>query len=189
MTGNSNNDEGRLVDSARSGDVGAFEALYRMYSGRVYGLCVRLTSDRAEAEDCTQETFITAWQKLPDFRGESRLMTWLHSIAYRQVIGRQRASVRQATHLSAVASDVNEADRPELGERRDLEIAISRLPERAREAFVLQKVYGYSHGEVADIMGITSGACKAQVHRALKLLAAALPQHDDESSIAANGDT
>lgn len=171
--------EADLIELARDGDVPAFEALYRMHSGRVYGLCVRLAASRAEAEDCTQETFITAWQRLADFRGDSKLTTWLHSIAYHAVIERKRRDTRAARHLSAVEAAGHSEKAPDSSEFEELEHAISRLPARAREAVVLQKIYGYTHQEAGQIMGITTGACKAQVHRALKLLAAALPA--DES--------
>jgi RNA polymerase sigma factor (sigma-70 family) len=170
--------EADLVDRAKSGDVAAFEALYRRHSNRVYGLCVRLASSPAEAEDCTQETFVTAWRRLPDFRGDSRLTTWLHAIAYNEVIGRKRRQTRESAHLAAVAESrrIESADQ---SDRHDLEAAISRLPARAREAFVLQKIYGYTHAEAAEIMGITAGACKSQVHRAVQLLVAALPAEGD----------
>jgi RNA polymerase sigma-70 factor (ECF subfamily) len=187
MTPDSETREAELVDRAKGGDVLAFEALYRSYAGRVYGLCIRLTSDRAEAEDCTQETFIAAWQKLPEFKGESRLMTWLHSIAYHKVLGRHRARERHGNHLKAIAA---ETSRPDFDQHRDLEDAVSRLPDRAREALVLQKIYGYTHAESAAIMGITTGACKAQVHRAIQLLAAALPTDaDDDGSVTAGGES
>lgn len=167
--------EADLVERAKSGDVAAFETLYRMHSNRVYGLCIRLTASRAEAEDCTQETFIRAWRRLPDFRGESRLTTWLHTIAYREVTGRKRQATREAGHLVSVGEESRAPEGPDQSEQHDLEAAISRLPARAREAIVLQKVYGYTHAEAAEIMGITAGACKAQVHRAMKLLAMTLP--------------
>lgn len=187
MTRDSEVQEADLIDLAKGGDIAAFEALYRMYSGRVYGLCIRLTSDNAEAEDCTQETFIAAWQKLPEFRGESRLMTWLHSIAYHKVLGRHRSRERHGNHLKAIEV---ETSRPDFDEHRDLEDAISRLPDRAREALVLQKIYGYTHAETAEIMGITAGGCKAQVHRAIQLLAAAMPADtDNDGSVTANGES
>ena len=187
MTRNSEVQEADLVDRARGGDVAAFEALYRSYVGRVYGLCIRLTSDSVEAEDCAQETFIAAWQKLPEFRGESRLMTWLHSIAYHKVLGRHRSRERHGNHLKAIEA---ETSRPDFDEHRDLEAAISRLPDRARGALVLQKIYGYTHAETAGIMGITTGACKAQVHRAIQLLAVALPTDaGDDGSVTADGES
>lgn len=179
--------EADLVDRAKAGDVAAFEALYRMHSDRVYGLCIRLAADRAEAEDCTQETFIKAWQRLPGFRGESRLATWLHTIAYNEVIGRKRRTARDARHLSAVDAEDEGRDYADSAELEDLERAIARLPARAREAFVLQKIYGYTHDEAAGIMGITAGACKSQVHRAVQLLAVALPKETSDESGAGSG--
>jgi RNA polymerase sigma-70 factor (ECF subfamily) len=184
MERNSITAEAEFVDRAKAGDVAAFETLYRMHSSRVYGLCVRLTANRAEAEDCTQETFITAWQRLPDFRGDSRLTTWLHAIAYNEVIGRKRREASQARHLFAVTGDSESADSANQPEREDLEAAISGLPARAREAFILQKIYGYTHVEAAEIMGITPGACKSQVHRAVQLLVSALPDEADDDGSA-----
>ncbi|HUF73998.1 MAG TPA: RNA polymerase sigma factor [Gammaproteobacteria bacterium] len=185
------NDEADLVEQAGAGDVAAFEQLYRMHSGRVYGLCVRLAANRAEAEDCTQDTFVTAWQRLADFRGDSRLSTWLHTIAYHEVIGRRRRETRNARHLSAAgAGEAERVDYADSAELEDLERAILRLPDRAREAFVLQKIYGYTHDEAAGIMGITAGACKSQVHRAVQLLAGALPREngdDDGTGMSAGG--
>lgn len=176
-------DEADLVDRAKAGDVAAFERLYRLYSGRVYGLCVRLAANRAEAEDCTQNTFIKAWRWLSGFRGDSRFSTWLHTIAYREVMEQRRREAREARHLSAAGSDQGWADRSGAPELEELEQAIRRLPARAREAIVLQKIYGYTHAEAGEIMGITEGACKSQVHRAVQLLAAALP--NDEAALSA----
>jgi RNA polymerase sigma-70 factor (ECF subfamily) len=184
-------DEADLIERAKTGDIAAFERLYRMHSGRVYGLCVRLAANRAEAEDCTQDTFVTAWQRLADFRGDSRLSTWLHTIAYHEVIGRKRREARDARYLSAAGTETERVAHADSAELEDLERAILRLPARAREAFVLQKIYGYTHDEAAGIMGITAGACKSQVHRAVQLMAAALPSEngdDNGANVSAGGD-
>jgi RNA polymerase sigma-70 factor (ECF subfamily) len=166
-------DEAALVESARGGDKQAFEALYRKHAGRVYGLCLRLAGCAAEAQDDTQETFVRAWQRLGEFRGDSALTTWLHRIALNEVIGRKRKESRARRHLASVAAaaERRSADAGVLGE---LERAIMRLPERARRVFVLHKIYGYTHQEVADMLNIAVGTCKAQVHRAHKLLADSL---------------
>jgi DNA-directed RNA polymerase specialized sigma24 family protein len=80
----------QLISAAADGDMAAFEHLYRRYSPRIYGLCLRLTGNREAAEDCTQETFIDAWRALFRFEGRSSFSTWLHSIAIRAVLSRRR---------------------------------------------------------------------------------------------------
>src|SRR6478609_8463267 len=84
--------EGALIQRARRGDSHAFERLYREYSGRVYGLCLRMTRDPATAEDCTQEAFINAWRALDRFEDRSSMATWLHRIAVNVVLGKRRKS-------------------------------------------------------------------------------------------------
>src|SRR5580704_7780734 len=82
--------EGALVQRAVAGDSRAFERLYREHSGRVYGLCLRMTRDAQLAEDCTQDTFINAWKALPQFETRSSLGTWLHRIAVNVSLGKRR---------------------------------------------------------------------------------------------------
>jgi RNA polymerase sigma-70 factor (ECF subfamily) len=163
--------EGALVQRASAGDSRAFERLYREHSGRVYGLCLRLTRDVQIAEDCTQETFINAWKALPQFETRSSLGTWLHRIAVNVALGRRRKA-------SPVMEPAAEEDDDAAGgftletpiEVRELETAIGELPDGARDALVLHALYGYSHGEAAQMLGIAEGTCKAQLHRARKLL-------------------
>src|SRR5271155_1457646 len=69
------------IAAAVDGDIAAFERLYRQYSTRIYGLCLRLTGQREAAEDCTQEAFVAAWRALASFEKRSRFSTWLHRIA------------------------------------------------------------------------------------------------------------
>ena len=96
-------DETALVARAQSGDTRAFEALYREHVDRVYGLCLRMTGNVGEAEDCAQEAFIQAWKKLARFRGDSAFGTWMHRIAVNAVLGRIRKSKREQDRIQAVA--------------------------------------------------------------------------------------
>src|ERR1700731_5300281 len=81
---------GDLIAAAAAGDVAAFEHLYRQFSPRVYGLCLRLTGQREAAEDCTQESFVAAWRSLARFERRSRFSTWLHRIAVHCVLSRRK---------------------------------------------------------------------------------------------------
>ena len=159
------------IERAQRADTRAFEALYRMHVGKVYGLCLRMTGIPAEAEDCTQDAFIQAWDKLDRFRGDSSFGTWLHRVAVNVVLGRMRKSKREHDRIQAV-SDVHPVREVtgDTGEARDLEAAMNSLPSGARHVFVLHAVYGYSHDETGDMLGIAAGTSKAQLHRARRLL-------------------
>ncbi len=160
------------IRKAQTGDSVAFEALYRMHVDKVYGLCLRMTGNVAEAEDCTQDAFIQAWSKLNNFRGDSAFGTWLHRVAVNTVLGRMRKSRREQDRIRAV-TEISDAPvaMGDNGGLRDLEQAIDELPSGARHVFVLHAVYGYSHDETGGMLGIAAGTSKAQLHRARRLLA------------------
>jgi RNA polymerase sigma-70 factor (ECF subfamily) len=163
--------EAALVQRACAGDTRAFERLYREHAGRVYGLCLRMTRDPQLAEDCTQDTFINAWRALPKFETRSSLSTWLHRIAVNVSLAKRRKS----SPVEPAPEDDEEGAAAAWSletpvEVQEIETAISELPEGARDALVLHALYGYSHGEAAQMLGIAEGTCKAQLHRARKLL-------------------
>jgi RNA polymerase sigma-70 factor (ECF subfamily) len=166
-------EERALVESAKSGSRTAFEALYRNHVGKVYGLCLRMTAHRATAEDCTQEAFIQAWRSLETFENRSAFGTWLHRIAVNAVLGqgrrrRERLGADASAEDEAVAlADLTVADQ---GTVLDLEAAIRGLPAGARQALVLVGLYGHTHEEAAQMLGVAVGTCKSQVHRARQLL-------------------
>ncbi len=174
-------DEDTWIRRAKRSDARAFEALYRLHVDKVYGLCLRMTGNVSEAEDCTQEAFILAWNKLTKFRGDSAFSTWLHRIAVNAVLGRIRKSKREHDRIQAVAdSEPQRVATGDTGELRDLAAAIDRLPEGARHVFVLHGVYGYSHDETAAMLAIASGTSKAQMHRARRLLMQQLEEQGSE---------
>ena len=166
-------EERALVESAKRGVTAAFATLYRNHVGKVYGLCLRMTANRATAEDCTQEAFIQAWRSLPAFEGRSAFGTWLHRIAVNAVLAQGRKRHEQlgadasAEEPAAVLADPAVGDD---GAVLDLEQAIGRLPPGARQVLVLVGLYGYSHEEAAAMLGIAVGTCKSQLHRARQLL-------------------
>ncbi len=176
------NDERGWVERAQQADTAAFESLYRLHVDRVYGLCLRMTGNASEAEDCTQEAFIQAWNKLSKFRGDSAFSTWIHRIAVNSVLGRMRKSRRELDRIQAV-TDISPV--PETvgddGNFEDLQQAVDDLPDGAKHVFVLHAVYGYSHHETGEMLGIATGTSKAQLHRAKRLLAQQLKTSGYES--------
>ena len=180
-TSNSTPNEGPEADAAlaASGDRVAFERLYRRHVDRVYTLCARMAGDRTRAEELTQDVFVRAWEKLHLFRGESSFGTWIHRLAVNVVLNARKSDNRR---LSRVEDD-GEGDGIDRlpaampaapGDRMDLEAAIAKLPPGARRVFTLHDVEGYKHEEIAEMLGVTSGATKAQLHRARMLLRGAL---------------
>jgi RNA polymerase sigma-70 factor (ECF subfamily) len=165
--------EGALIERARAGDTRAFERLYREHTGRVYGLCLRMTREPQTAEDCTQETFINAWRALARFETRSSFGTWLHRIAVNVALARRRKAARDEPVADVDVEEEGAAPDWTLEtpvEVREIEDAIGTLPEGARDALVLHALYGYSHTEAAHMLGVAEGTCKAQLHRARKLL-------------------
>ena len=167
--------EKQWVDKARAGDQLAFEKLYRSHCDRIYGLCWRMCGgDRALAEDMVQEAFVRAWNKLHLFKGESKFGTWLHRLAVNVVLSDRRIRVKRIQREQEFDDNV---ERVQVGDRnvfaglrKDLEAAISGLPERARTVLVLYDIEGYQHNEIAELTGMAVGSSKAQLHRARKMV-------------------
>ena len=152
---------------AASGDPSAFERLYRSHVARIHTL-VRRMLDSDEADDITQDVFIRAWQKLSTFRGESAFGTWLHRLAVNVVLARRKTvgveRGRFITDDEPLESATGKHDTPELS--LDFEEALARLPEGARQVFVLHDVEGYRHDEIARMLGVVPGTSKSQLHHA-----------------------
>jgi RNA polymerase sigma-70 factor (ECF subfamily) len=160
-----------LARAAGQGDAAAFERFYRGTVARVHTLARRVVGN--DADEATQEIYVTAWRKLASWRGEAGAATWLHRVALNALL--ERASRRRPPetgaeeHLGALAAVEYPA-----GARVELEEAIAALPEGARLVFVFHELEGYTHEEIAARLGLSSGTSKSQLHRARLLLRAAL---------------
>jgi len=152
---------------AASGDASAFERLYRTHVARVHSL-VRRMLDADEADDLTQDIFVRAWEKLSTFRGESALGTWLHRLAVNVVLARRKKVGIERGRFGAGADTLDEVsgrrETPEMS--MDFEDALARLPDGARQVFVLHDVEGYRHEEIARMLGVVPGTSKSQLHHA-----------------------
>jgi RNA polymerase sigma-70 factor, ECF subfamily len=152
---------------AASGDGRAFERLYRTHVARVHSLARRMMGPE-HADDAAQDVFIRAWTKLSTFRGEAAFGTWLHRLAINVILARRTTlgTERRRYDDSEAALDTaaTRPPRPELS--LDFEEGISRLPDGARQVFVLHDVEGYKHEEIAEMLGIVPGTSKSQLHHA-----------------------
>jgi RNA polymerase sigma-70 factor (ECF subfamily) len=175
-----------LCERAVAGDRAAFEQIYRRHAARVHGLCLRLTGDRTEAEGLVQDTFVKAWFSLAGYAGQGHLGGWLGRVAVNLWRDRFRARNRGARLLERLAEEAagDEAVRTAAAAPGaaaggsviplllavDLERAVARLPQGGRTVYVLHDVEGYTHREIADLLGVAVGTVKAHLHRARRLL-------------------
>lgn len=160
------------VARAAAGDVRAFERLYRANLPKVHSLVRRMTAGR-DADELTQDVFVRVWQKLATFRGDSAFGTWLHRLAVNVVIERFRteATRRQRHYDGQDIFEMLPAAATRSGDlAMDFETALAKLPDGARQIFVLHDVQGYKHQEIADLLEISAGTSKAQLHRARMML-------------------
>jgi RNA polymerase sigma-70 factor (ECF subfamily) len=165
-----------LVQRAQQGDSDAFASLFHSHKARVYSVCLRMTSNTAEAEDLTQDAFLQVFRKLSTFRGDSALSTWLYRIAVNTVLMHFRKKVlRQVSRDEPYDQDAK-AVRREYGSRDDRLVgcidriamarAISELPVGYRTIFLLHEVEGYEHEEIAELRNCSVGNSKSQLHKA-----------------------
>jgi RNA polymerase sigma-70 factor (ECF subfamily) len=169
-----------LIKRAQGGDGEAFARLYETHKSRVYGICLRITRERAEAEDCAQEAFLQCFQKLSTFRGDSALSTWLYRLTVNVVLMRLRSDNRskpvsldtggnpEDTSESPILNSCPVDDLALIGtvDRIALHRALRRLPPGYRTVFLLHDVEGKAHSEIARDLGCSIGNSKSQLHQA-----------------------
>jgi len=174
--------DAELVARCRTGDVGAFEALYRQHAPRLYSLASRMAGSVDEGEDLLQEIFLQAYRKLGSFKGDAALGTWLYRLAINHCLDFVRSRQAKNTKLTGTLDDESSfepaAPRDTPIARLDLERAIASLPEGCRAAFVLHDVEGFDHREVGHMLGIAEGTSKSQVFKARMKLRAMLSGPD-----------
>jgi RNA polymerase sigma-70 factor, ECF subfamily len=168
--------EAEAIERAKQGDAAAFEVLYNLHKRRVYSLCLRMTTNTAEAEDLTQEAFLQLFRKIGTFRGESAFSTWLHRMAVNVVLMQLRKKGLQVVPLDDENEGEEETPKKDYGaqdsvlagslDRLQLKNAIDRLPPGYRSIFVLHDVEGFEHNEIAEMVGCSIGNSKSQLHKA-----------------------
>ena len=163
-----------LVERAIGGDADSFSELVRRHRDGWFTLALRLLGDRETAADVTQETAIRAWKSMGSFRQDSKFATWTHRIVVNTAWTLRRRAKRHATipieFVDDPTHDPLEFHAERLGIRREIAAALLSLSAANRAVVVLKDVYGWSHAEVAEALGITVTAAKVRLHRARTLL-------------------
>jgi RNA polymerase sigma-70 factor (ECF subfamily) len=176
-------DQRALIERARRGDASAHRALYDAHVERIYRLTYRLTGLEHLARELTQDTFVRAFGRIDDFRGESAFGTWLHTIAVSVTLNelkrRKRERARDAP-LEDAAMVTQSAPYSDPILREKLMAAVNDLPEGCRTVFMMHDSEGFTHQEIAAALGVTEGTSKAQLNRARGKLRIALAELAEE---------
>jgi RNA polymerase sigma-70 factor, ECF subfamily len=180
VTGSASDPDLALVEASIRGDAWAFETLVRRYSHRLFRVAHRVTRSLEDAQEAVQETFLKAFQKLCQFKGNSKFSSWLIRITLNEsflILRRRRTStpleiVLESKDLWSLPLQISDwRPNPEqlFGEaelQRFLRSALSRLRPILRAVFVLREIEGYSIAETAEILNLTSNVVKVRHHRA-----------------------
>jgi RNA polymerase sigma-70 factor (ECF subfamily) len=167
----------RIVQRAARGDVRAHEIIYRAFGTPVYSICLRFTRVPAHAEDLTQETFVEVIRSIRGFRGDAPVGAWIRRIA----VSKALMFLRSAWHSRGQSLDDDWEGAPEervdAGSLRgtpdqaiDLDAALATLPAVSRAVIWLHDVEGFTHREIAALMGKTESFSKSQLSRAYQRL-------------------
>ena len=161
-----------LIRSCIRGDRVAQYRLYKQYSRTMYNLCLRMVSNRSEAEDLLQEAFVKMFRELPSFRFQSTLGAWLRRIVINQCLNYIRR--QKPVFVEFEDKEMADAEDPEFSfndiTADEIHQAILQLPEGARVVCVLHLLEGYRHSDIAGMLGISESTSKSQYRRAVCLL-------------------
>ncbi|MFH1288807.1 MAG: sigma-70 family RNA polymerase sigma factor [bacterium] len=170
--------EAELLEKILAGEPSAFKELFETYNSLVFNVCLKMLSNREDAEDVTQDVFFTAYKSLKKFRAESKLSTWLYRIAVNLSLNFQRKKkINQWLSLDFLLD--NKPDEiphsPEVNPLKDLENsererivqnAVNSLPENQRAAVILQRYENLSYEEIAKIMKCSVSSVESYLFRA-----------------------
>lgn len=157
-------DADAVLARARSGDAAALEALFRAFEAPVYNLARRICRTTEDAEDVVQETFFEVCRSIRNYRGDGSIWGWIRSITASKALMRLRRNKYRDT--DELDDQVTPMRREDTGLRMDLEAALERLGETSRAVVWLHDVEGYTHEEIAGMMGKTVSFSKSQLARA-----------------------
>ena len=177
-----------LVARAKRGDRGAFDELVRKYRPRVYALALHLTGQASDADDITQDAFLKAYHKLPQFEGRSEFFTWIYRITLHRALNAKRDGSRRRTVplddprlVAAIAVDAHgDPERAvQLRDRyRALLEAFDQLSPLLQTTVVLTALQGLSHKEAAVVLETTDGTIAWRIHEARRKMQGYLDRLD-----------
>ncbi|HSM45431.1 MAG TPA: sigma-70 family RNA polymerase sigma factor [Acidimicrobiia bacterium] len=167
-----------LLARVLDGDHDAFDQIMRNHEDRVFSVCLRIMGNREHALDATQETFLTAFRKAGQFRGNAALGTWIYRIAVNTCYDQLRKQKRRRADPMPARLDPADHSAEDAvesaGLRPEIERALAAISPEFRSAVVLSDIEGMSLPEVAEVLGVPIGTVKSRVFRGRRLLATEL---------------
>lgn len=166
-------DDIQLVEAARRGDRQSQEMLYNRFAKKMFGVCLGYSRNREDAQDLLQEGFVKVFAKIGQYNGDGPLENWIRRIIVNTAIDAHRKSFTiPLTSIDFVPEDDVPVDTGliDLIDSQNFLAIIQSLPRSSRLIFNLYAVEGYKHREIADMLGISEGTSKSQVHEAKRIL-------------------
>jgi len=164
-------DETALLGAIRSGDADALGAAYGRWGNLVYAAAFRILGSASDAEDLLQDVFIGLPRALKRYEEQGSFESWLKRVTIRAALMAQRSQTRRREDtMDALPPERARAASRDPSDELTIAAAIERLPFEMRAVFMLKEVEGYSHAEIAALLGITSGASAARLFRAWRML-------------------
>lgn len=172
-----------LIHAMTAGDTGALDRLYARYGPAVFSYLATWLGSPQLAEEILQDVMLAAWKSAPGFRGESKVLTWLLTIARNRAINARRKRSPVLVPLDDVfefaEQDTGPLERIERNSHQDaVRQALRTLPDQQREILVLTFYHQLSGSEIAAVLGISAGTVKSRLHRAKEMLRRTL-QHEN----------
>ena len=155
-----------LIHQCQNGDMESFKMLYKHYEKTIYGFCLRMLINQQDTEDAVQTIFLKLFSNLSNFKHEARFTTYLYTIARNacyDILNQRKHANEDLESVKDIAGITSDYD-------HDILAAISKLPERTRESFILFAIEGYPQDQIAEILGVQTGTVKAFVFQARQKL-------------------
>ena len=175
-------EEDQWIAGARRGNADAFASLMQLHEKQIYGLCLRLCGNPEDAKEAAQEAFLSAWQGLPNFRGDASFTTWLYRLASNACVDLLRREKRGRNAAGPSLDDTlanfvlpdpgpgpqEHAERREL--RQAVEDGLAALSPEHREILILREIHQLSYDEISEVLELDEGTVKSRINRARKQL-------------------
>lgn len=173
----------QLIHGCKNNETKAQSELYKLFSGKLFALCLKYSRNYAEAEDNLQDTFLTVFKKIGQFKGKGSFEGWLKRIAINTSLQKYRSKV---SLLHLVNEKIPAHEEKEMTNQNlnidFLLICIQQLPDRYRLVFNLYALDGYKHKEIAEMLKITEGTSKSNLARARIILKEKIEQYNSSVS-------
>ncbi|WP_394974353.1 RNA polymerase sigma factor [uncultured Croceitalea sp.] len=161
----------KLIDNCKQGNRRAQEELYRKYSGVLFGMCLKYSRNKTEAEDSLHDSFMTIYDKIGQFTGKGSFEGWMKRITVNTVLQKYR----KEQHLNVVSENMGDEIDIESDNTNNIKLStlleyIQQLPNKYRLTFNLYVLDGYTHKEISELLGTSTGTSKSNLARAKMIL-------------------